>query len=83
MPPSEIVDSRIARKINLSSPEGLGASCNCQSCISVSSKNIKVYMLRLRNKHYGTIKFFDISFDDYSLEENQGLDYKTVWSRQC
>ena len=33
-------------------------------------------------KHYGTVKFFDISFDDYSPEEDQGLDYKTVWSKQ-
>ena len=39
-------------------------------------------MLRVRNKHYGMVKFFDISFDDYSPEEDQGLDYKTVWSKQ-
>ena len=39
-------------------------------------------MLRVRNKHYGTVKFSDISFDDYSPEEDQGLDYKTVWSKQ-
>ncbi|KAF3951898.1 hypothetical protein CMV_022498 [Castanea mollissima] len=38
-------------------------------------------MLRVRNKHYGTIKFFYISFDDYSLEENQGLDSKTAFRR--
>ena len=31
-------------------------------------------MLRVRNKHYGTVKFFYISFDDYSIEETQGLD---------
>lgn len=37
-------------------------------------------MLRERNKQYGTIKFVDISSDDYSPEENQGLDYKTVCS---
>ena len=42
----------------------------------------QVYMLRERNKCYGTIKFVDISSDDYSLEENQGLDYKTVRSKQ-
>ena len=41
----------------------------------------QVYMLRERNKCYGTIKFVDISFDDYFLEENQGLDYKTVCSK--
>ncbi|TQD76940.1 hypothetical protein C1H46_037533 [Malus baccata] len=38
----------------------------------------EVDMLRERNKRYGTIKFVDISSDDYSPEENQGLDYKTV-----
>ena len=35
-------------------------------------------MLRERNKSYATIKFVDISSDDYSPEENQGLDYETV-----
>lgn len=35
-------------------------------------------MLRERNKIYGTIKFVDISSDEYSPEDNQGLDYKTV-----
>lgn len=35
-------------------------------------------MLRERNRRYGTIKFVDISSDDYTPEENQGLDYKTV-----
>ena len=35
-------------------------------------------MLRERNESYGTIKFVDISSDEYSPEENQGLDYKTV-----
>lgn len=35
-------------------------------------------MLRERNKSYGTIKFVDIGSDDYSPEENQGLDYETV-----
>ncbi|XP_038878377.1 uncharacterized protein At5g50100, chloroplastic isoform X2 [Benincasa hispida] len=41
----------------------------------------EVNMLRERNKQYGTIKFVDISSDDYSPEENQGLDYKTVMGR--
>ncbi|XP_022737652.1 uncharacterized protein At5g50100, mitochondrial [Durio zibethinus] len=41
----------------------------------------EVDMLRERNKQYGTIKFIDISSDDYSAEENQGLDYKTVMGR--
>ena len=40
-------------------------------------------MLRERNKDYGTVKFVDISSDEYSPEENQGLDYKTVCSKQC
>jgi hypothetical protein len=40
-------------------------------------------MLRERNKCYGTIKFVNISSNDYSPEENQGLDYKTVCSKQC
>jgi hypothetical protein len=40
-------------------------------------------MLRERNKRYGTIKFVNISSNDYSPEENQGLDYKTVCSKQC
>ena len=35
-------------------------------------------MLRERNKSYGTIKFVDISSEDYSPEENQGLDFETV-----
>ncbi|KAE8732185.1 hypothetical protein F3Y22_tig00002237pilonHSYRG00704 [Hibiscus syriacus] len=38
----------------------------------------EVDMLRERNKQYGTIKFVDISSDDYSPEENQRSDYKTV-----
>ncbi|CBI15080.3 hypothetical protein AAG906_001574 [Vitis piasezkii] len=41
----------------------------------------EVNMLRERNKQYGAIKFVDISSDDYSPEENQGLDYKTVMGR--
>nr|POE54640.1 uncharacterized protein, mitochondrial [Quercus suber] len=43
----------------------------------------EVNMLRERNKDHGTIKFVDISSDEYSPEENQGLDYKTVCSKQC
>lgn len=35
-------------------------------------------MLKERNKQYGTIKFVDISSDEYSPQENQGLDYATV-----
>lgn len=31
-----------------------------------------------RNAKHGSIKFVDISSNDYSPEENQGLDYKTV-----
>ncbi|KAL6181508.1 hypothetical protein ACLB2K_048163 [Fragaria x ananassa] len=38
----------------------------------------EVNMLRERNKSYGTIKFVDISSEDYSPEDNLGLDYKTV-----
>ncbi|KAL4036282.1 hypothetical protein IC575_005010 [Cucumis melo] len=41
----------------------------------------EVNMLRERNKQYGTITFVDISSDDYTPEENQGLDYKTVMGR--
>ncbi|XP_027367533.1 uncharacterized protein At5g50100, chloroplastic isoform X2 [Abrus precatorius] len=41
----------------------------------------EVNMLRERNKSYGTIKFVDISSDDYSSEENQGLDYETAMGR--
>ncbi|MED6134626.1 hypothetical protein PIB30_038721 [Stylosanthes scabra] len=41
----------------------------------------EVDMLRERNKSYGTIKFVDISSDDYSPEENQNLDYETVMGR--
>uniref|UniRef100_A0A2P2IRW2 Uncharacterized protein MANES_14G069600 n=1 Tax=Rhizophora mucronata TaxID=61149 RepID=A0A2P2IRW2_RHIMU len=41
----------------------------------------EVNMLRERNKSYGTVKFVDISSDEYSPEENQGLDYKTVMGR--
>ncbi|KAJ8536395.1 hypothetical protein K7X08_034796 [Anisodus acutangulus] len=41
----------------------------------------EVDMLRERNKGYGTIKFLDISSDEYRPEENEGLDYKTVMGR--
>ncbi|KAG5035571.1 hypothetical protein AAZX31_04G163300 [Glycine max] len=41
----------------------------------------EVNMLRERNKSYGTIKFVDIGSDEYSPEENQGLDYETVMGR--
>ncbi|KAK7317207.1 hypothetical protein RJT34_01230 [Clitoria ternatea] len=41
----------------------------------------EVNMLRERNSSYGTIKFVDISSDDYSPEENQNLDYQTVMGR--
>ncbi|XP_044481209.1 uncharacterized protein At5g50100, chloroplastic-like [Mangifera indica] len=41
----------------------------------------EVNMLRERNKQYGTIKFVDIGSDEYSPEENRGLDYKTVMGR--
>ncbi|KAH7550420.1 hypothetical protein JRO89_XS13G0189000 [Xanthoceras sorbifolium] len=41
----------------------------------------EVNMLQERNKQYDTIKFVDISSDEYSPEENQGLDYKTVMGR--
>lgn len=37
-------------------------------------------MLKERNKGYGTIKFVNISSDEYSPGENEGLDYKTVCS---
>ncbi|KAJ4712271.1 Thiol-disulfide oxidoreductase DCC [Melia azedarach] len=41
----------------------------------------EVNMLKERNKQYGTIKFVDISSDEYSPQENQGLDYATVMGR--
>ncbi|OMO77525.1 putative thiol-disulfide oxidoreductase DCC protein [Corchorus capsularis] len=41
----------------------------------------EVNMLRERNKQYGTIKFVDISSEDYSPQDNQGLDYTTVMGR--
>ncbi|WOK95117.1 hypothetical protein Cni_G03824 [Canna indica] len=41
----------------------------------------EVDFLKERNSSYGAIKFVDISSKDYSAEENQGLDYKTVMGR--
>lgn len=41
----------------------------------------EVNMLKERNKHYGAIKFVDISSKDYSPKENEGLDYITVMGR--
>ncbi|KAF8390354.1 hypothetical protein HHK36_024879 [Tetracentron sinense] len=41
----------------------------------------EVNMLRERNKLYGAIEFVDISSDEYSPEQNQGLDYETVMGR--
>ncbi|CAN8306655.1 unnamed protein product [Cochlearia groenlandica] len=38
----------------------------------------EVNMLMERNEKHGTIKFVDISSNEYSPQENQGLDYKTV-----
>ncbi|XP_042497158.1 uncharacterized protein At5g50100, chloroplastic isoform X2 [Macadamia integrifolia] len=41
----------------------------------------EVNMLRERNKQYKAIKFVDIGSDEYSPEDNQGLDYKTAMGR--
>ncbi|KAG8378988.1 hypothetical protein BUALT_Bualt07G0041600 [Buddleja alternifolia] len=41
----------------------------------------EVDMLRERNKSYGAIKFVDISSEEYSPDDNQGLDYETVMGR--
>ncbi|KAF7124794.1 hypothetical protein RHSIM_Rhsim12G0162200 [Rhododendron simsii] len=41
----------------------------------------EVNMLRERDKQFGAIKFVDISSDEYSPKENQGLDYETVMGR--
>jgi hypothetical protein len=35
-------------------------------------------MLKERDKSFGAIKFVDISSNDYSPQENQGLEYETV-----
>lgn len=42
--------------------------------------NSQVNMLQERNKSYQSIKFVDISSDEYSAQDNQGLDYETVCS---
>lgn len=39
-------------------------------------------MLREKNKKYGAIKFVDICADDYSAEDNNGIDFETV-KLQC
>ncbi|KMZ62760.1 Uncharacterized protein, mitochondrial [Zostera marina] len=41
----------------------------------------EVNMLRERNKIYNSIKFVDISSQEYSPKDNQGLDYETVMGR--
>lgn len=41
----------------------------------------EVNMLRERNKLYGTITFVDITADDYSAEENAGIDFATAMGR--
>ncbi|KAL9249112.1 hypothetical protein AKJ16_DCAP02148 [Drosera capensis] len=41
----------------------------------------EVNMLRERDKQYKAIKFVDISSEEYSPEDNQGLDYKTAMGR--
>ncbi|KAL1812463.1 hypothetical protein ACET3Z_022528 [Daucus carota] len=41
----------------------------------------EVNMLQERNKSYQSIKFVDISSDDYSAQDNQGLDYETAMGR--
>ncbi|GAA0178800.1 hypothetical protein LIER_29885 [Lithospermum erythrorhizon] len=48
---------------------------DCPLCLK------EVNMLRERNKQYGTIKFVDVSSDEYSPDENKGLDYRTVMGR--
>ncbi|KAJ0441148.1 putative Thioredoxin-like superfamily [Helianthus annuus] len=41
----------------------------------------EVNMLKERNKDYNAINFVDISSDDYSPEDNQGLDYETAMGK--
>ncbi|KAK1422338.1 hypothetical protein QVD17_25379 [Tagetes erecta] len=41
----------------------------------------EVNMLKERNKNYNAISFVDISSDDYSPEDNQGLDYETAMGK--
>eukprot|EP00270_Netrium_digitus_P002380 TRINITY_DN12704_c0_g2_i1.p1 TRINITY_DN12704_c0_g2~~TRINITY_DN12704_c0_g2_i1.p1 ORF type:complete len:182 (+),score=23.55 TRINITY_DN12704_c0_g2_i1:94-639(+) len=38
----------------------------------------EVDMLRRRNEDYGSIKFVDIAAEDYSPENNMGIDFETV-----
>ncbi len=38
----------------------------------------QVNMLKERNQTYGTIAFVNIGTDDYSPEQNNGIDYETV-----
>lgn len=35
-------------------------------------------MLKERDKNYNAINFVDVSSDDYSAEDNLGIDYETV-----
>ncbi|KAI3761348.1 hypothetical protein L1987_51761 [Smallanthus sonchifolius] len=41
----------------------------------------EVNMLKERNKNYNAINFVDIGSDDYSPEDNQGLDYETAMGK--
>ncbi|KAL8217562.1 hypothetical protein R6Q57_020935 [Mikania cordata] len=41
----------------------------------------EVNMLKERNKNYNAINFVDISSDDYSPEDNLGLDYETAMGK--
>ncbi|XP_071710540.1 uncharacterized protein At5g50100, chloroplastic-like [Rutidosis leptorrhynchoides] len=41
----------------------------------------EVNMLKKRDKKYNAINFVDISSDDYSPEENLGIDYKTAMGK--
>ncbi|CAM6021502.1 unnamed protein product [Sphagnum balticum] len=41
----------------------------------------EVNMLKERNQTYGTIAFVNIGTDDYSPEQNNGIDYETAMGR--
>lgn len=41
----------------------------------------EVNMLKERNKNYNAINFVDISSDDYSPKDHQGLDYETAMGK--
>lgn len=41
----------------------------------------EVNMLKERDRRYEAVKFVDISSDEYSPEDNQGLDYETAMGR--